>query len=101
VKRRLLWQSRVLVLETMLEVENRKRWKPVIITKTLFPPQPTLLIANPVKWHVCSVKGHIIVMLALRHRKRVLRRNGTSQIRKNVALQVLKLDTSRESAQPP
>ena len=28
-----------------------------------------LLIVNPVKWRVCSARGHIPVMLALKHRK--------------------------------
>ena len=33
------------------------------------PTTAGLLIVKPVKWHVCSARGHIPVMLALKHRK--------------------------------
>jgi hypothetical protein len=66
----------------------------------LFPPQLALLIVNPVKWHVCSVRGHTPVMLASKHRKQVLRRNRTLPIERDVVLHVLRLGTLREDAEP-
>ena len=39
-------------------------------------------------------------MLALKHRKLALRRNGTSPTEKDVVMHVLRLGTLREDAEP-
>jgi hypothetical protein len=84
------WQSRVSAWEAMLGVQNHKRRIQPVVTKVLFPRQLTLSIANPVKLHVYSVKGHIPVMLTSRHRKWALRRNVTLQAGKKCCFACLK-----------
>jgi len=83
----------------MSEVQNHKRWKPVVKTKTLFPQQLTLLIANPVNWHVFCEGSHYSDACFKAQKKSIEEKQDITN-KKNVALHVLKLDTSREGAEP-